>query len=527
MYEHYARIYGEDPTTEEAAPSEVSSVSPPSKPKWKRFCGFIPIPFLYSAGTKPIAPSSPSAQYGTLVSVSQVANNQGYTRLPGEAGPSQPPKTNTQNNTQLMSAMKRSKSQDATSAQTSSNTPTLSLASAVKRSKSRERVAFTPPSVTNLESLKSAQNKARQAASGSLSEGELPRTVPGLTAKQAPTTPKQARKTNGVSAPQPEPEQETPRKQPETVVYPVASQSTPARPPQATLTSTTATTSGWRTPQATKYDTPSGAPAWGSDTETSKNKFANGTNASSKTILQRPNGTPAGTAPRNSSKSVSQAQMESTSASNVQKYIEALTAARSDPVAYLESHTLFNSETNRKAKKLSYVDSTSTPKKCIVQVKVDGKMVASSAAAGQDVKLAKARAAFKAIDALSVRSKRIAARHHANFVSVSSYLKRLQSLAMLTALRSQSRETSSSHRNHRKFHLRQLSIRKRHQPSRLFWPFQATLSGYQISSRSLTRHRSMAHLHPLQHHLERRKASRPLQRPHPHQILSSSRNKLN
>jgi hypothetical protein len=68
----------------------------------------------------------------------------------------------------------------------------------------------------------------------------------------------------------------------------------------------------------------------------------------------------------------------------------------------LESHILFDSKKNKKAKSLQYDDTTSTSKKCVVQIKVDGKMVAQSAAAGQDVKLAKARAAFKAIDALSV-----------------------------------------------------------------------------------------------------------------------------
>lgn len=399
LYEHYARIYGEDPNAEDNAPSEVSSVSPPSRSRWRRFCGFIPIPFLYTPETKSIASSSPSSQsYGTLVSVSQVANNQGYTRLQGnEVGSLQQAKASST----PASAMKKGKAQETPFAQ---NTSALadSASAAVKRSKSRDRVAFTPPSVTDLESLKSAQKKAKQAGAGSLSEGELPRSVPGLT-KTIPSTPKSTRRTNGFSAPQPDLRSESSQKEPEVVVYPVAGQSTPSRPPPATMTSGTF---GSKTTQVIKHDTPSGAPAWGSDGERASSKPENGTSKATptiqRTILSRPSDIPAGQAPTGVSKSVSAAHNDGDRSSAVSQYVEALTAARSNPVAYLESHSLFNSAGNRKAKALQYDDSASTPKKCVVQIKVDGKIVAMSAAAGQDVKLAKARAAFKAIDALSV-----------------------------------------------------------------------------------------------------------------------------
>ncbi|KAK9895834.1 hypothetical protein P389DRAFT_195961 [Cystobasidium minutum MCA 4210] len=405
LYEHYARIYGEDASTaDEPAPSEASSASPrSSKRRWRRFCGFLPIPFLYTPETKSITSSSSEHQgYGTLIPVSQVADNQGYTRLSGnEAGPSS---QQAKASSTPASALKKGKNQETTFAQ---NTSALanSASAAVKRSKSRDRVAFTPPSVTNLESLKSAQKKAKQAAAGSLSEGELPRTVPGLT-RPAPSTPQSTRKTNGFSAPQPDVKENAAQKQPEVVVYPVAGQNTPARPPAATFTSGTF---GSKTVQPIKYDTPSGAPSWGSDNEGTNAKKQHGTSkannatpSTQRTILSRPADLPVGQAPSGTSKTLSAAQSDDERSLTVSRYVEALTAAQSDPVAYLESHPTFNSAKNRKAKTLQYDDSASTPKKCIVQIKVDGKMIASSAAAGQDTKLAKARAAFKAIDALSL-----------------------------------------------------------------------------------------------------------------------------
>jgi hypothetical protein len=300
--------------------------------------------------------------------------------------------------------MKKTKSQDATS---HSNPISAAPSTAVKRSKSRDRVAFTPPSVSNVESLKVNQKKSKQ--SGSLSEGEAPRTVPGL--PKPPSTPKQAKaqtRPNGNISESEAPvkaAQQQGSKQTETVVYPVTSSDNVNRPPAATIPSATF---GWSTPAAKDPSTASGAPAWDSSIAATAAKPENGkasvaSATPQKAILQRPQGTPNGQAPQvGVSKSLSQAQVPTTS---IADYAEALTAARSDPVSYLESHILFNSSKNRKGKTLEYDDSLSTPKKCTVQIKVDGRVVASSAAAGADTKLAKARAAFKAIDALSVRSK--------------------------------------------------------------------------------------------------------------------------
>lgn len=396
LYEHYAKIYGEDVGPEADALVEAPAVKSPPKLRYRRLCGIIPIPFLYSPETKSIAAaSSGTQQYGTLVSVGELANNQGYSRLPEESSSTLP------------SALKRGKSRDTPLAQ---NAAALagSASASVRRTKSRDRVAFTPPSVSNLESLKSAQKKAKQMGTGSLSEGEAPRTVPGLP-KPVPTTPKQARpKTpfDATSTSHPAILNKTP-KQSQGVVYPITTPSMPAQLPQATMT----------TPAAVSVidaNTASGAPAWISDSERTaapSSKAVNGTSkvvtttpATQRSILQRPSGTPTGQVPNgtNVSKTFSNAQGEQDRSSEVAKYVEALTAARTDPVAFLESHTLFNSQKSRKGKTLQYDDSASTPKKCVVQVKVDGKLVAQSAAAGQDIKLAKARAAFKAIDALSV-----------------------------------------------------------------------------------------------------------------------------
>lgn len=386
-----------------------ASTAQPAKSRWRRLCGFFPIPFFTSPETKFIVAASPSPQqYGTLVSVSQVANNQGYTRLPEENATGKP------------SASKKSKGPDATMTENVGSS-TGSSSAAVKRSKSRDRVAFTPPSVSNLESLKSAQKRARQFGAGSLSEGEAPRSVPGLP-KTAPVTPKQARTKasagDSVASPHAASRQQVNNSRPEAIVYEATVENgltqPSSRPPAATLTSTSTV---WNSPVAIHPNTASGAPVWDSDSErlvsatsrpeSSRSKSATTTTpAAQRSILQRPNGTPVGQVPsgNNVSKTFSQAQTEQDRSSVITKYVEALTAARTDPVAYLESHDLFNSQKNRKAKKLQYDDSTSTPKKYVVQVKVDGKLVASSAAAGQDAKLAKARAAFKAIDALSVGS---------------------------------------------------------------------------------------------------------------------------
>jgi hypothetical protein len=56
----------------------------------------------------------------------------------------------------------------------------------------------------------------------------------------------------------------------------------------------------------------------------------------------------------------------------------------------------------RKAKQLTYDDSLSTPTKCIFRVKIDNIAITQASAAVGDSKLAKARAAFKAIDTLHV-----------------------------------------------------------------------------------------------------------------------------
>lgn len=345
-----------------------------------RLCGWLPLPFLWlNPETKSItsSPSSVSqANYGTLVSTSEAAastRKDGYTRLNDstasrgsgggggggitsgdESGPS------------LASAMKKNKSTDNVAA--------------FKRNKSRDRVAFTPPAVSNLERI--------QAGKG--------------------TAPGQQTRTN--SAPQP--------KSNATVTLP----------------------SGWEVPATAAVQSDGETSGWDSNAElttrrkkSNKTPAATGQNvavacvpaAASVIAVQHPptkstaptsngstsaTGPPAISAPRQEpqtpakpgAKVLSNATSDEPAAQQSQRlagYLSALKSARSDPVAFLERHPMFH---GRKAKSLAFDDSLSTPNKAVVRVKIDGQGVTQSAAAGTDKKLAKARAAFKAIETLHV-----------------------------------------------------------------------------------------------------------------------------
>lgn len=382
LYRHYSSMYGETSassnTDVEAQRTEDSTLALRRR---TRLCGFIPLPFFLSAGeSKSLQSTSANTNnYGTLLSIGQAADGQGYSRLSGE---------DVQDRN---AASKKLTAADIPRSATA--TPTGS-----KRDKSRERVAFTPPAVSNLDSMKSAQKKVKQLGPSSLSEGEQPRTVPGLPAKHA-QTPKSSKST--------QPPQQQIQPQTNGQVFPVQ---TAKQPEDVPTTSNNAVTVPNGTSSSKTYNTASGAPGWNVKSAV----IANGTPSTPKQksdcvpspqILQRPSETPKGQVPQTNGlvSSFSQASDSTEPANNLTpelaKYLRALTLARGDPVAFLESHSIFNS---RNQKSLEYDDAGSTANRAVIGVKVDGKIVASSAAAGSDQKLAKARAAFKAIEVLHV-----------------------------------------------------------------------------------------------------------------------------
>lgn len=83
------------------------------------------------------------------------------------------------------------------------------------------------------------------------------------------------------------------------------------------------------------------------------------------------------------------------------EYIAALQAVRSDPITYIEGQSYFDKKHKRY---LSYDEEGSTPKKAVARLKVNGVVISQGVATSTDKKLAKARAAFKAIEHLKVRS---------------------------------------------------------------------------------------------------------------------------
>lgn len=397
LYEYHASQYGVHDEIEEASSAQEQPLLSPSKKRRSRFCGCFPLHLLFSsAETKSIASAAQTSSdngYGTLIPVSQAAehtraeNGEG-SRPPSRAGREQP----------LSSALKKSSSKDGGSS------------SALKRSKSKERVAFTPPAVSNLERVQSA--KAHQASTSG-SQAKLATSVPkpsymssGPSAKvdqngsssnhsrslsKSETHPSnkkdnaskgpngnQADKTEGVVLPK---AAETSKPTTANHVTKASSSSTPSKSILQRDQSATASSSAAR-PVASLSEAAS-VPAPSPQVATPHKGKASAPSA--------PATAPTGTTTSKDAPRDDNAEKKA--------YLTALQSARSDPVAFLERHPMFH---GRKAKHLSYDDVGSTHNKALVRVKIENQVISQGAAAGQDKTLAKARAAFKAIEALCV-----------------------------------------------------------------------------------------------------------------------------
>ena len=311
-----------------------------------------------------------SANYGTLILVSEVAP-MSQTNAKAKASDDTNAKSRTIRQEQDhhaskgvgASAMKRSKSHDG----------------AVKRSKSKERVAFTPPAVSNLESVQSASGTAQSYPK--LESGKVDRQ--GATILSGTSLP--AGSQNGMTTTA-HGSIQTKLKQ--------NGQSLPVNGLLHPQNAKGATSSMTITPSTTKIPAQPLTPVPAKvDTSTPSTP--------SRTILKREL-QPAnnGTAPTTAS---SPLQPKSTPR-DFSTYLAALQSARSDPLSYLERHPMFH---GRKAKALTYDYVGSTSGKSVVRVKIENTVVSQSAAAGSDSKLAKARAAFKAIEALCVSLKKL------------------------------------------------------------------------------------------------------------------------
>lgn len=390
MYDHFARNFGEDSTAEIAtAALDGGDMPAKQKKRYRRFCGFLPIPFLYSPETKSIAgPSSQSGQnYGTLATVSQVTHGQ-YQRLP-DPTPAQ----------HSAAAMKKTKSHDASSR--SQATPTIGI---LKNSKSRERLAFTPPSVSNMEAAK------RKKQMSSLSDGEQPRNVAALAGPRQLNNGKTASAVVKIQQPVQGHGDQAPVK--------VQTHAAPAQAPSANNVTkkepSAASAAGWPTsdaqilakPDPAKETAAAWKAAWDSVPvlATPRKNEQNGSAAPAaagdgKTILRRDDrvtsaslSTAASIDTPSSSSKVSLNSASST-------YLAAIQEARTDPLRVLERHPMFH---GKKAKRLEYDEVGTTPNKAIVRVKIDGRAITQGSAAGSDHQMAKQRGAFKAIEALMV-----------------------------------------------------------------------------------------------------------------------------
>lgn len=410
MYDHFARNFGEDGTAgPDLRPDESDSPAPKHKKRY-RFCGFIPIPFLYTPETKSIAGPSSSSQpqsYGTLATVSQVQQGQ-YQRLPDSDAHGQASAPN----------MKKNKSYDAhTNASNKSHgAPVVGI---LKNSKSRERLAFTPPSVSNMEA-------AKRKKLSSLSDGEQPRNAAALASprKQGKQPPHSILKNQSQAQAQP---QTAPANQ---VAQPTARAQNPPVTGGALVNSITKgneqpqPTAGWTTPVGEVAVKPDPAKdteaawkaAWDSvPTINVQRKFEQGvpTPAPSASAVPAPSGTPSKMILKRDDK-VTAASLSSAvttpSATNTPNakvqlnsahstYLSAIQEARTNPLAVLERHPMFH---GKKAKKLEYDHVGSSENKAVVRVKIDGKPITQGTAAGTDHAMAKQRGAFKAIEALMV-----------------------------------------------------------------------------------------------------------------------------
>jgi hypothetical protein len=302
---------------------------------------------------------------------------------------------------------------------------------AIKRTKSRDRVALIPPSVTNSQVVKNQLATKQSRDKAAASDGEQPKKS-AMKDAQAPAS--QPPHTAQSSRSQPPHTAQSSRAQPGVTFGTTAADAgkpavaTPGKITGApTANNVTSAATGWNTPaepvqktldgwQAAWEAVPKGKsiPAATENVQAppaSAQKTNGGSDTPAKTILKRDAGV---TAASLSSAGVDSVSMPATARTDgdstkvtlnsaMAAYLAALQSARSDPVSYLERHPMF---AGKKAKKLEYDDVGSTPAKAMVRVKIDGRAVAQSAAAGTDQKLAKARAAFKAIEALLVSGRR-------------------------------------------------------------------------------------------------------------------------
>ena len=409
MYDHFARTLGEDEGAEVASVPSSLEDGPPKYKKRYRFCGFLPIPFLFaSPETKSIAgPSSGQAHnYGTLVSVSQAASGQ-YQRLPDSVPAAQA------ETSKSSSAMKKTKSHDA-SAKPQGAGPTVGI---LKNSKSRERLAFTPPSVSNMESLQAAKKKKMS----SLSDGEQPRNAAVLQSPRKGQGQQNGKSSHSIVKIQPPANAQA--SQPPVKVQahhvpqnPTANNVTKANVPAPASSAGVAPPA--TKPDAAKDSEAAWQAAWDSvPTLTTPRKFLEtskpATQAAptvtidtpSKHILKRDEKVTAASlstaasspAPATNGTSPASQKVSLNSASST--YLAALQEARIDPVGVLERHPMFH---GKKSKQVEYDDVGSTQNKAIVRVKIDGKAITQGSAAGSDGNLAKQRAAFKAIETLMV-----------------------------------------------------------------------------------------------------------------------------
>lgn len=364
LYEYHARTLGLDPEGDSVSPDAVALTQPAPTYKLYRLCGFLPIPFVWRpAESKSILPEEPSKNYGTLITNSEVATTSqtrkdGYTPLSGSN--SRPGSSSGRQDPHVQQASKAGPSTFASH---------KSQSTAIKRSKSKERVAFTPPAVSNLERMQSAKTP-KGAAQSKASDNNTPKPTNGW---EAPVEAPSDRETtsNGWMS-------DSSAKVRIAAVAnrkgsaPSINQQTKSSNIQANPSTSNATTTVAATPQ--------------------------------KSILKKDTATPTSNTPAPQPAATTATQSASSSAapappSAAANPLAMLMAARSDPVSFLEKHPMFH---GRKAKTLLYDDSQSTPTKCIIRIRIDNVIVSQSAATISDHRLAKARAAFKAIEALQV-----------------------------------------------------------------------------------------------------------------------------
>ena len=326
-----------------------------------RLCGFSLLSFLWgSPRTKNLSAANPNADvhYGTMRPVSDVAvsSSTQYSRLPDE-----PP---------AKSVLNHSGHNDH--GVTGSVVKKNALYTSSKRSKSRERVAFTPPAVSNLDKVQTATKSAQHGVLSPVAG------MHGHNASASDSNASAAEIQRGKGA---------------------LSQGEVKAAQKACNHSKSTFTGCSRVIQsAPVFDkssmVPTAMPASRSIDSSAKADLL----ASAKAV---PKGQTESTLSAQSNGPVTAESPPNPHPADTSAYLADFQSARSDPLSFLERHPMFH---GRKAKVLSFDDIGSTPSRTVIRVKINGTVVSQSAAAGSDTRLAKARAAFKAIEALCVRA---------------------------------------------------------------------------------------------------------------------------